>query len=34
MAFFVFAKVDEDGAKADFRVMLKYLEIKNLFVII
>ena len=34
MAFFVFAKVGEGGEKAGFRVMLKYLEIKNLFVII
>ena len=34
MAFFVFAKAGKGGAKAGFRVMLNYLEIKKLFVII
>ena len=36
MAFFVFAKVGKGGAKADFRAILKYFEIKKkkLFVII
>ena len=29
MAFFVFAKVGKGGTKASFRVMLKYLEIKE-----
>ena len=34
MAFFVFAKVGKGGADAGFLVMLKYFEIKRLFVII
>ena len=29
--FFVFAKVGKGGAKAGFRVMLKYFEIKKAF---
>ena len=31
MAVFVFAKVGKGGAKAGFRVMLKYFEIKKGF---
>ena len=31
MAFFVFAKVGKGGAKASFRVTLKYFEIKKAF---
>ena len=34
MAFFVFAKVGKGGAKARFRVMLKYFEIKKLYLLI
>ena len=32
MAIFVFAKVGKDAAKAGFRVMLKYFEIKRSFI--
>ena len=32
MAIFMFAKVGKDAAKAGFRVMMKYFEIKKSFI--